>query len=884
MAESLILDPAESGLGFVEFDLTPWVRAEPGIDWGDAAIAAYMADQTYGSSVVDFRVPNRNISVPLVLRSRTGTSFDQIRSMVQAKVARWQQEGGAIKRITSAGGVVFADVINASLQLPGSWSQAWKDYDVAAELTIETLPEFYEAEVALTDHVETTLPEIIFTELNIRGDYPGRVRWVVDDDQGQAQLGLIWGVRSRNYTAGTTALLAYEAELMTPLDTATRAALTGASGGTVVTHGTVATNWTPVLNTNLPGNTFLTHVGRYRWFVRYRTTSGTAVALRGVYDVGDLIYPEENNTFYHPASTAGTSFYIADLGEIQLTRVPIGTHRWQGQVQSKGAVGNENVSLDRIWFQPIDEFAGVLRAPTSTDIGLATYSLRDEFLQTAGSLSGKTLSVGGNWGSAGDTEDFAIDASTHTAIRSAVSDSPVGWLGRYALAGATNFTDISCQVDMSQSIAGHVGRQGVLLHYTDTSNFVAFYRLANLVIAQKMLAGVPTSLGSTSSIPLPLLGGEWATIRGVLDSRGRWYLLYGPQGNPKLIDSGLDPGLTTGALASGRCVLYDEDAQSFAVTRSYDNFAAYVPGADSVINASQSAEIRTDGVFREDSTGSAFSPASWVEGDLPRLPVAGNEGRVVQVFFKGSRGDLDTLPDTNIDDISSKGYYKPCWLFVPGAFSPALLAPELWCRPETLPGPGILITTWDNEGSGADMVLPGGATTPTVAAAGIDGFKVVRFDGVTNELTATLAADATRTIFVVAKENSFTANDVLIEFGGASARLRTTTGPIWQWATNEAAANVNLGGNADAFQLITLRINSAASMEVFINGVATVSLDPNDSITTGTLLRLGGSNGALWWNGDVPEILACDRLSDANLSKVFGYFSRRYPTLGSFGT
>src|SRR6185503_13603583 len=108
-------------------------------------------------------------------------------------------------------------------------------------------------EVTLSDHTETSAAELVFTETSVSGNYPARVRVVVDDDQAQAQLGLLWGFRARNYSSASTAAVPYEAESLQPLDTATKVALTGASGGTVVTHGTLSPNWTPVLGTNIAG-------------------------------------------------------------------------------------------------------------------------------------------------------------------------------------------------------------------------------------------------------------------------------------------------------------------------------------------------------------------------------------------------------------------------------------------------------------------------------------------------------------------------------------------------------------------------------------------------------------------------------------------------------
>ena len=65
----------------------------------------------------------------------------------------------------------------------------------------------------------------------------------------------------------------------------------------MVTHGTLLTSWTPVLNTgiNYGGGTIpLGHTGTNRVYGRVLSASGTLVQTRLVYDVGDMVYPSEN--------------------------------------------------------------------------------------------------------------------------------------------------------------------------------------------------------------------------------------------------------------------------------------------------------------------------------------------------------------------------------------------------------------------------------------------------------------------------------------------------------------------------------------------------------------------------------------------------------------
>ena len=80
--------------------------------------------------------------------------------------------------------------------------------------------------------------------------------------------------------------------------------------------------------------------------------------------------------------------------------------------------------------------------------------------------------------------------------------------------------------------------------------------------------------------------------------------------------------------------------------------------------ANQSVQLTTDGMFREDSGGTAYGPVSNVRGDLPRIPPT-TDGRTTEIFLKATRGDLDGLSDSGIDNISARVTYRPSWLFVP---------------------------------------------------------------------------------------------------------------------------------------------------------------------------------------------------------------------------
>jgi hypothetical protein len=354
-SERITLDPSEVSTGRTEFDITPWIDHE-GIDWGDAQIAAFMSETTVGEVPVDFRWPNRQITIPLAFVNR-GTITGQVaRARLQAKLALFQREGGWIKRVTNSGGTVYADVVDGAFHAtsaPGYASNRDEDYEASATLSL--IPEFYGNEITLGDHVETTAAELVFTETTVRGDVPGRVRLVVDNDQASAQASLIYGFRSRNHDSTTTARLAWEAEAWDVQGTAVKVALAGASGGTVVRDGKVATTASNMLGINT-----LTHRGYYRVFVRAFSSSSNPVSawIRLAWSVDGSSSFTYNNEV---AMTGDSVFQILDLGSVDIRKPPVGTHTWTAYIQARGTSGTEDVRLDKIWFVPADEYSGVIR-------------------------------------------------------------------------------------------------------------------------------------------------------------------------------------------------------------------------------------------------------------------------------------------------------------------------------------------------------------------------------------------------------------------------------------------------------------------------------------------------------------------------------------------
>jgi len=668
--EQVILDDASIAVGRTALNLNSGSIkvAEGGIDWGDAAIEPYLADMSRGSAPVDFRVPNRQVSIPLILGANGQSGYSTARRNVQAKAALHQREGGWLKRVMKNGEVCYLDVVNATLRLSGDSSASQLDIDGNALLTLDTLPDFYGDEITLSDHTETTSPELIFTEATVKGDYPGRLRLVVDDDQGVDQRGLIAGFRARNYSNASTAALVYAAQSLTALDTASSATVASRAS---VRHSTLAATWTPVLGTNLTAGTFLTHVGAYRVWAYVYTSSTTTVKARFVSDVGDLVQPAENDPVTIPGSS---NWYLMDLGQIYLDKMPVGSHRWAGQVQAKGASGGENIAVARLMFQPLDESACKIQAQTIS-ANLLNYTARDAFNQSAGALAGKTADLGGNWSGAGDTDDFAVSGSG-LLQRTAVSDS--AGAGRYARLGTGVATTVLGQVTIFPGSTTNQEMMGLLLRYVDANNWLAAYVYSDAsnsyVGLRKKVAGTETLLGAAYFGPV-LIPNYLVTIACYVNGSGDirlWAESSAPQDitstAPIMVIAGGADLATGGALASGGYGLTDRRTNASAATRQYDNFKVTTQSlTDAVVYASRSAQITTQGNFRQDSGGTAYGPTAPAYGDLLRIPPSGLEARTVECLVKLSRGNLSTEPDGGVDDLSARLYYRPSWLTTPGS-------------------------------------------------------------------------------------------------------------------------------------------------------------------------------------------------------------------------
>jgi hypothetical protein len=662
----LALSPV-SAIGLTQFSAP---APPPKYQWASSV-------DTEGSTLATRGYENRTITIGLEI-SNDATYLD-----VQEKVAKLHRDGGTLKYNNDnlLGAVVFDVLASEGFETPFDLTHylgaIW-----TVQFSLTCKPYGRGAEVDLGDNVETTLPALVFTEATVTGDVPALGRLVIDDDSANDQYWLTWGVQSRYYSSATSAALFYEAEGRTLLGAATTAVgPTGASGGgsNVVQQATLIGSWLAMLSTQATGGgAHLSHVGTFRVWARVQMPTANAgeVSIALEWAEGDFRRRNTNPavTFEANHSREG-AWILVDLGLVTLRAVTQGTQRWEGRILAKSTVTGDDLYVDCFALIPADEGSGVVRGIPQYEASTAL-SAHDEFDQTAGALTGKTIPAGGTWAGAGDADDFQVETTGKTAQRTAVSDAGGTALvnGRVALAGVATYTNIYVQVSGTYTNAGTAAPVwGVFARYTDSSNWLTAQLFlgsssSSLLIAQRV-AGVDTTLHTLTSSQLALHPpGATRTMRMLVDDQGRVFVwLWDVDGTPgQPVAVGYSAALATGgALATGRIGFVDYYLSATACTRNYDNFAAAVPTKDAAVFASQSLEIRHDRVTREDSAGAIWTEVSDAPGDYLKIPPSGSEARTLRVIVKGSRNDPEWGADSGIDDISARLFVTPRYLVVP---------------------------------------------------------------------------------------------------------------------------------------------------------------------------------------------------------------------------
>lgn len=233
-----------------------------------------------------------------------------------------------------------------------------------------------------------------------------------------------------------------------------------------------------------------------------------------------------------------------------------------------------------------------------------------------------------------------------------------------------------------------------------------------------------------------------------------------------------------------------------------------------------------------------------------------------------------------------------------GTFSPSEISGlAVWLKADSLSASPV--TTWTNNGSGANFSQSTAGNKPTWVDAVVNSKPVVRFDGTDDWLQSASAIDldgtSALTIFAVTKAsattlaiiaeqsenfNSYTDSWLLLH-SEAVAGVPTVAckGDV---GTSNAANSLTIDGGFRAIHATMDKALASSEATLRINGGGTVSRSADSNNAAGTfanrVIYLGSRGGAsLWFTGDIAEFLIYDSaLSTANIWRVLGYLCNKY--------
>lgn len=591
------------------------------------------------------------LATQALTRLTTSTSY-----WVRARV-----EGNAIyaEHWTSAPTATGTPAATTSYTLTGS-DATQHGQGVAGKVGVVFTPQ--QTAAALDDFTiepnvwRSVLPLLTGTLPGVPGDVRAECRIFLTDGSGNSRRFVELGIQSRFYQG-----LALQIDSASLVTTGFAGASTTRAGSynTNTVRATLTTNEVTVCSTGSQG-----HIGTLRAWARVYATS-TDVRVRMAWQDGSG--PFRPNTYATPV--AANAWVDLDLGVITVQQALAGTQQWVGRINALGDVG-DTLDVDFVTLIPAGEGYAKALAPQTFET-ITAFTARDEFDQSAGNLTGKTLPVGGTWSNAGAAGDLAVEATGHTAQRTATNDTDLH-SGRFEIAGTATFTDTLVQVDVESSLAGTSYGMGVHARYVDTNNWlIAAVRsggstsMGELSVSKKV-AGSVTRLAAAYSLPFAISDATFYSIRLLADAAGRWFVWVWQTGGSVFAPSygGVDTDLKTGgALASGKVGIYDAQGP-VAATRSYDNFFVSVPQANEVLYSGRQAQIRSDSAFRQDSTGTYNGPLpTGLRGTYPTIPPAGAENRTTRLAARSLRNNPEEVSNANVtDSLSVQALITPRFL------------------------------------------------------------------------------------------------------------------------------------------------------------------------------------------------------------------------------
>ena len=378
----------------------------------------------------------------------------------------------------------------------------------------------------------------------------------------------------------------------------------------------------------------LTHRGSYRVWARVLSPSQPSV--RFAWGVGSLAAPVYNDAVQLALSPTASGQLI-DLGEIRLDAPPVGPMQWFGTVQALADPGGTTVQIDELAFQPLDDGGGRLIANSNVPPSIQTTPASLPLTGADSTGAGTIPWINPTFIQADDGFATAAGFNANGQISHTLQATNFG----FAIPTTATILGIMVRVKRWAQVAGRVIDASVKLTSPGTAD-----------------KKITTSTWTTGPSDIVVYGG----------SNDLWGGAFTPANlNASTFGVSFSATLLTGSGAQA-------NVDAIYVSVYYTLASGIVVVGDAVMYATTATPdqvncvLSTDGMFRNDPTGTVYGEVSRVIGDLPRLPVSGMENRPVEVFLRLSPTYLG--PSANPDVLGPKVnnlrvYYRPSYLFPP---------------------------------------------------------------------------------------------------------------------------------------------------------------------------------------------------------------------------
>ncbi len=624
IVDSLILDPADFVPNGAELDLSGAGFRVLDANFGDADVELELQRQAIGEVPTTYHPPNTVTTLALGVRAEGDVDLPTAAHQLAAKVGEINTPGTEhwLRRDFEVGGSFAGPlgkrVYKATLSGLGAW-QRGDSPDVV--LTLVTGPYWYatvEQESAVFES-EAGARELIFELAEVLGTAPGLIRIRITNEGEEDWRGLILAGESRDMaqdeTADTTAAPAYAAADLTPKG---GAEVKEVEGIEVVEHDDLTAGWLSILNSKLATSEMhMTHLGVRRPYIRAEAVEGDPedIQLRLRWRSLGAVRWSENRIV--PLNIVG-GYQIYDLGEARPERAALGDQRWEWDLQARALSGAGKVRLHRVWPLPTEQFC-VVKSPGSAqaaEVHKQTSPVRARSLATS-----EGAFAWSNFNNA-KLEDASYASANIESKAPYISEWL--WLDEFGFALPEDATIVNIVLGVKGYCTGpdlashpnyevHVVKNGVVEH-------------GDLIL--------PTPTKDSWRYVDGLHKQIWSAADINADDFGMAILAYiGSAAGTAYINAG-----TIG-------VYYTEAAEQ-----------------NRVCFAERSAELRTDGVFRQSSEDDVWGELI-PDGFLPHASPSGLEGRKSRFIFIPTQGDLGELADGGDNALATQSFARPAYLF-----------------------------------------------------------------------------------------------------------------------------------------------------------------------------------------------------------------------------